>query len=199
MKRTRHTGGEVSVHVKGRNLTVTPALNDQVVRKMERLDKYLDRLQEIDVELWMEKTRDLDQQCHVEATTRVAGRTLRVSGCDGEMYAAVDQVVDKLYRRLNRHKERLKAHSGSKLAELPVAVEESLDESARDERSEERPPAIRTERLALDPMFEDEAVDELEAGNRDFLMFINARTEQVNVLYRRPDGDYGLVEPRVGG
>jgi putative sigma-54 modulation protein len=63
--------------------------------------------------------------------------------------------------------------------------------------ADERVPSIRPERILLDPMFEDEAVDELEAGKRDFLVFINARSEQVNVLYRRPDGDYGLVEPRV--
>lgn len=192
MKRTRDSGG-VDVHVKGKNLTVTPALHDQIVRKMERLDKYFDRLQDIDIELSQEKTRDLDQQCHVEATTRVAGRTLRVTGTDGEMYAAVDQVVDKFYRRLNRHKERLKEHSGSKLAELPVVVDQVPDDTPR-----ERVPSIRPERVTLEPMFEDDAVDELEAGKRDFLMFINAHSEQINVLYRRPDGDYGLVEPRVG-
>jgi putative sigma-54 modulation protein len=146
----------------------------------------------------VEKTRDLDQQCHVEATTRVAGRTLRVTGTDGEMYAAVDEVVDKLYRRLNRHKERLKAHAGSKLAEMPIALEQAAAEQDTP-AAEERVPSIRPERITLDPMFEDEAVDELEAGKREFLVFINARTEQVNVLYRRPDGDYGLVEPRVGG
>jgi putative sigma-54 modulation protein len=186
----------VVVHVKGKNLTVTPALHDQVVRKMERLDKYLDRLQVIDVELCMEKTRDLDQQCHVEATTHVAGRTLRVTGTNGEMYAAVDQVVDKLYRRLNRHKERLKAHAGTKLAEIPVPLEDDAPQDTVP-AADERVPSIRPERILLDPMFEDEAVDELEAGKRDFLVFINARSEQVNVLYRRPDGDYGLVEPRV--
>lgn len=194
MKKARHPGGEVAVHVKGKNLTVTPALHDQVVRKMARLDKYLDRLQEIEVELCTEKTRDLDEQCHVEATTRVAGRTIRVTGTDGEMYAAVDQVVDKLYRRLNRHKERLKAHTGSKLAEMPVVSEAPLGE----EPAAERVPSIRPERLTVDPMFEDEAVDELEASKRDFLVFINARSEQINVLYRRADGDYGLVEPRLG-
>jgi len=194
MKRTHRSGGEVDVHVKGKNLTVTPALHDQVVRKMERLDKYLDRLQVIEIELSQEKTRDLDEQCHVEATTRVAGRTLRVTGIDGEMYAAVDQVVDKLYRRLNRHKERLKGHAGNKLSEMPIV----LDEPPGDDATAERVPSIRPERLVPDPMFEDEAVDELEAGNRDFLIFLNARNEQINVLYRRTDGDYGLVEPRIG-
>jgi putative sigma-54 modulation protein len=199
MKRTRRDAGDVVVHVKGKNLTVTPALHDQVVRKMERLDKYLDRLQVIDVELCMEKTRDLDQQCHVEATTRVAGRTLRVTGTDGEMYAAVDQVVDKLYRRLNRRKERLKAHSGSKLAEMPIELEVPTADEAAGEVPAERLPSIVPERITLDPMFEDEAVDELEAGSREFLVFINARNEHVSVLYRRPDGDYGLIEPRARG
>lgn len=128
MKKGHRPAGEVEVHLKGKNLTITPALHDQVVNKMKRLDKYFDRLQQIEVELSTESTRDADQHSHVEATTHVLGRTIRVSSVHSEMYAAVDEAVDKLYRQLNRQKERVKAHHGTKLADLlPAEAGDSED------------------------------------------------------------------------
>src|SRR5436305_3919399 len=131
MKKVHHTHGEVSVQVSGKNLAVTPALRDQVVHKMQRLDKYLDRLNVIDVELRTEKTRDADQHNHVDATAHVAGRTIRVSTVHGDMYAAIDEAVDKLVRRLNRQKERMKSHHGSPRSEQPE--EPMVETSAEDE------------------------------------------------------------------
>src|SRR5438270_12511201 len=106
MKRSAQTSGSVSVQVKGRGMTVTPAIHDQVVSKMQRLDKYLDRLQTIDVELCKENTRSVEHQHQVEVSARVPGRTIRVTTNNAEIYAAVDEAVDKLYRQLNRKKER---------------------------------------------------------------------------------------------
>jgi len=201
MRKARHTPGGVSVTVKGKNIPITTALHDQVVHKMVKMDKYLDHLQTIEVELGTEKTREIGQHNHVEATTHIKGRTIRVSATNGDMYAAIDEAVDKLYRQLNRHKERMKAHHASRLAEaLPAntdagvaSVPGAVDSDAADQRE----PAIRVERFEMEPQFEDEAVEELEAKGRDFYVFLNARNEQVNVLYRRPDGDYGLIEPNV--
>jgi putative sigma-54 modulation protein len=201
MKKTREPKDAIEVHVKGKNLTITPALHDQVVHKMGRLDKYLDRLQGIEVELRTEQTRDsADHNC-VEATTRVAGRQIRVIAKDGDMYAAIDEAVDKLYRQLNRHKERLKSHHSNKF--IDVMPSDAVVE--QDEAGDEGPtsanlpegPLIRVQTLDMKPQFEDEAVLELEDGGREFYVFLNARNEQVNVLYRHSDGGYGLIEPHV--
>lgn len=200
MKKPHHAPGEVAVRVKGKNLTVTPALHDQVVHKMHRLDKYLDRLQEIDVELATESTRDAARHCHVEATTHVAGRTIRVTTVHSEMYAAVDEAVDKLYRQLNRHKERMKSHHAVRLAEMMPGEDSpagGADEGLSGDSETAEQPAILAEYLDVKPMFEDEAVEEMEASGRQFYVFVNARNEQVHVLYRRDDGHYGLIEPRV--
>lgn len=193
MKHARsHTpAGQVVVRVKGKNLTVTPALRDHVVQKMRRLDKYFDRLSDIEVELSSEQTRQAEHHHHVEATTRVLGRVIRVTTMSADTYAAIDDAVDKLYRQLNRHKERIKAHHGSR-AELDIPLETEQEE---DEGPE---PIVHSEPLRMKPMFEEEALAELAAQNAPFYVFLNARTEQVNVLYGRDDGSFALVEPAIG-
>ena len=118
MKRSHQAPGQVEVHVKGSHLLVTQALHDQVVEKMARLDRYFDKLQTIEVELCWEKTRAADQQCRVEATTHVKGRTMRVVASHSDMYAAIDEIVDKLHRSLNRQKERTKSHGTNKIADV---------------------------------------------------------------------------------
>lgn len=201
MKKAQHRVGEVIVKVKGKNVAVTPAMRERIVNKMGRLDKYLDRLQEIEVELCREHTRDANHQSHVEATTHVLGRTIRVTANDDEMYAAVDQAVDKLYRQLNRQKERVKSHHGSKLADTLSPPETALPEAPESVVSpvDEEPVAVvHIERLNVKPQFEDEALLEMDAQARNFFVFLNARTEQINVLYRRADGSFGLIEPCAG-
>lgn len=193
MKRDRVTGEGVRVEVKGKNLAVTPALRDQVMGKMRKLDRYLDRLSTIEVELSTEKTKSASHHNCVEATSHVRGRPIRVHTVNADMYAAVDEAVDKLYRQLNRTKERMKSHAGTRFAEV-TDVEEA--ESTVDVEESEH--EIRLERVTLEPIFEDEAVGELESGDRPFYVFVNARNERISVLYRHADGSYGLIEPVLG-
>ena len=104
-------------------MPITAALRDQVVSKMQRLDKYLDQLNVIHVELCTEPTKSASDHNSVEATATVRGRTIRVRTSNADMYAAIDESVDKLYRQLNRTKERMKTHSGASLANsLPADV-----------------------------------------------------------------------------
>lgn len=193
MKRSAQTSGSVSVQVKGRGMTVTPAMHDQVVSKMRRLDKYLDRLQTIDVELCKENTRSIEHQHHVEVSARVPGRTIRVTTNNADTLAAVDEAIDKLYRQLNRKKERMKDHHGVKPAELLPVVEGGIDEEPDVAEG-----ALHVETVDVTPLFEDEAIEEMDSQRRPFLVFLNARNERINVLYRREDGTFALIEPRVG-
>jgi putative sigma-54 modulation protein len=195
MKRGQRTVGEVNVQVKGKNMPVPEPLHDQIVRKMERLSKYLDRLDRVEVELSHEPTRAAAHQNHVEATCHSPGRIVRVQSEHERMIAAIDEVVDKLYRQLNRYKERMKTHQGTKLGEALPAPAQPAD--VPDEEDVEGEVPILVERLAMKPQFEDEAIEDMEASGRDFYVFLNARNEQVNVLYRRKDRGYGLIEPEV--
>jgi putative sigma-54 modulation protein len=201
MKKQKVAREELTVHVKGKNMSVTPALHDQVLHKMGRLDKYLDRLQTIEVELHTEKTRDAASQNCVEATTHIRGKTLRVTSTHEEMHAAIDEAVDKLYRQLNRQKERMKSHHATKLVEtLPSGELEGEDEAREEDRSPasgERDSVVRVERLDLEPQFEEEAIEAMEALGHDFYVFLNARNERMRVLYRRSDGGYAVIEPHV--
>jgi putative sigma-54 modulation protein len=198
MKKAGREVGTVDVQVKGKNTPVTADLRKLVVQKMRRLDKYLDKLQQIEVELSTEQTKLADHHNHVEATTRVAGRTIRVTADDDEMYAAVDQIVDKLYRQLNRHKERMKSHHSTKGRDAFAESGKISSEPEPEPLFSAGEPAIHIETLEVKPQFEEEAALELEALGRDFYVFLNARNEQVNVIYRRGDGSYGLIEPYVG-
>jgi putative sigma-54 modulation protein len=183
------TTGGIDVHVKGKGLTVTPALRDLVERKMSRLDKYHGRLQSIDVELIHEKTRASDRQNAVDVVARVPGQTIRVQASAAEIHAAVDEAVDKMYRHLNRKKERQKNHHGSRAAEmLPPGGEEESVEDAR----------IVVERPLVEPLSEEDAIEALDGSGRSLYVFLNARNQQVNVVYRRDGGGYGVIEPRMG-
>jgi putative sigma-54 modulation protein len=172
-------------------------MHDQVVSKMQRLDRYLDRLQTIDVELCKERTRAIEHQNQVEVSARVPGRTIRVATNNADMLAAVDEAVDKLYRQLNRKKERMKDHHGVKPAEiLPPTAE--VDVEVDDDIETAGGTTLHVETVEVTPLFEDEAIDEMDALGRPFLVFLNARNERINVLYRRDDGTIALIEPRVG-
>lgn len=202
MKRSHQPPGQVEVQVKGSHLPVTQALHDQVVQKMAKLDRYFDRLQTIEVELCWEKTRAADQQNRVEATTHVKGRTLRVVATHSDMYAAIDEAVDKLQRSLNRQKERTKSHGTNKIADIlpasPTSEDESLTGLTEIDFESARDAVITHERLEIKPQFEEEAIAEMDASGLSFYVFMNARNESVNVLYRHGDGSYGVIEPQAG-
>ena len=187
----------VHVNVKGVRYAVTPEVREHVTRKMQRLQKYLDRLSTIEVELSEEPTREAAKHFHVEVTARAQGKTSRVTCSGSEMRPAVDDAVDKLYRQLNRQKERMKAHGNVKLAEVsPTLLMEEASELV--EPAEEMDsPVLRIETIDVKPQFEDEAVAELEARGKDFYVFLNASSEQINVIYRDSDGLYALVQPRA--
>lgn len=203
MGKGNRTQGGVAIHVKGKNMPVTDALHEQVVSKMGRLDKYLDRLQTIEVELCTEPAREASQRNHVEASAHVPGRTIRVTSDNGDMFSAIDEAVDKLYRQLNRKKERMKDHHAARLVEaLPVTETAPLLadelEAEGDEAEESGEPPVVVERLEMKPQFEEEAIEDMLAQGRDFYVFLNARNENVNVVYRRPDGAFGLIQPNAG-
>ncbi|MGI8827739.1 MAG: ribosome hibernation-promoting factor, HPF/YfiA family [Chloroflexota bacterium] len=195
MGKAKQRNDGMDVQVKGNRFSVTPDVRHHVVHKMQRLQKYFDRIISIDVELSSERTRDADHQNHVEATTHVAGRTIRVTAAHGDMLAAVDEAVDKLYRQLNRQKERLKSHHGVPLSEMPLAVNGDPDETDLTEAHDWDESAVRVQTIDMKPQFEDEALTELRAHTRDFYVFLNASTEQVNVLYKDANGGYCLVQP----
>jgi putative sigma-54 modulation protein len=186
------------VNVKGKNIEVTDALKRYAEKKVEKLGKHFRTIREAQV------TQSVQRNWHiVEVQLEGDGVVLRGEERTDNMYASIDQVVDKLEKRIMRFKGKL---YGKKVDEGP-REKEALKEAATLEASggpaeeaeleEEMPTIVRTKRFAVKPMAPDEAAVEMELLHHDFFMFLNDRTEQVNVVYKRRDGNYGLIEPAV--
>lgn len=170
--------------VRGKNIDVTPALRDYVEKKVGKLAKLLDDVTEAVVTLAVERDRHM-----VEVTAPVGGMLLRGEVASGDMYASIDMVIEKLEKQIEKYKTKIarKIKNGS-LLDLAPGREEGRGE-------ENEPRLVRTKRFPVKPMPIDEAVLQMNLLGHDFFVFRNAETEEVNVVYRRKDGNYGLIEP----
>lgn len=185
--------------VNGRNLEVTERLHDYVEKKTSRLDRYLPDIRDIRVDLSTENTRNAVERQVAQITVREAhGTILRAEERSNDMFAAIDAVIDKLYRQISRYrgKQRRRWRQRGLSAEQnlgePLPLEEEL------EIEEDMAAIVRTKRFSLRPMTADEAIDQLELLGHDFFVFYNAEDDAVNVLYKRRDDNFGLLQPELG-
>lgn len=177
------------VTVKGKNMEVTEALQRYAQKKVEKLGKYFRNLKSARV------TQSIQRNWHiVEVTLEGDGLLLRGEERSDNMYASVDQVVDKLERQIKRFKGKLyqRAHEGPPKETIPS---DRLGEEPTEE--EEMPAVVRTKRFPLKPMPPEEAALQMELLNHEFFVFLNSDTNAVNVIYKRHDGNYGLIEPEA--
>ena len=184
-----------NVKVTGRHLAITDAINEYATRKVEGLHLDYPKIIEAHVILGVEKYR------HWAEVVLVCSNHITIEAREetSDLYAAIDTVMDKIARRMRKFKTRLlKRHRPRKeemrqLEETILNAEPFAEEKENDESHGHA--VVRTERISLKPMFVDEAVLQLEMSTRQFVVFMNARSSRVNVLYRRKGGDYGLIEP----
>ena len=175
-----------------RHMEPSEALKSYAEEKLERVKKYIDEPIVAQVYLTVEKIRHI-----VEITLNAKGVTIKASEATNDMYAAIDAVVDKMERQLRRYKERLKEHKPTaennrgRQAQKSIVTAESIDQ-------QQEPVVIRSEPISIKPMSVDEAVMQMDLMHKDFLVFTDAATEGINVIYRRKDGNYGLIEPAKG-
>jgi len=173
----------------GKNITITEAMKEKTIKKLGKLEKLLPENAEVSVAYSVNK---LDHK--VEVTIPLQKRVLRAEVTDKEMYAAIDQIENVLEKQLIKYKERLRNRSrkdkGFKEELLTVFNEHS-------EKDDEQVVIQKTKKFALKPMDAEEAVMELELLNHDFYVFRNSSSEEVNVVYKRKDGTFGLIEPTI--
>jgi putative sigma-54 modulation protein len=182
--------------VKGKNLAVAEPDRRYAQQKLRRLERLLDDRTDATVELSVEQHKRLGDSRIVEVTLVIDGRPLRGVARGATFHEATDVVVDKLERRAVAHKE--KPQRRSRPIEERQLLRAIADGTAEDTASE--PPAIvKVKRFAIEPMFEEDAVARMEELGHAFFLFVNAENERLAVLYRRNDGDYGLIEPSIGG
>ncbi|MFC2029292.1 ribosome hibernation-promoting factor, HPF/YfiA family [Chloroflexota bacterium] len=178
--------------IKGRNVEVTDRLRDYVENKMGRLDRYLPTISGVWVDLSTEGARAAHDRQVCQVTVRSDGVILRAEERSDDMFTAIDAVQDKMYRQIARFKGKRENRwrgAGAFPEPLPLDLEEDADEDVNQ--------IVRTKRFPMIPMDAEEAVEQMELLGHDFFMFYNAEAGEVNVLYRRKDGDYGLLQPEL--
>lgn len=176
----------MNVIVSGKNLEVSEGLKEYVEKKIGRLERYLPALTDARVEFALEKTKSIDQREVVQVTLRTNGTILRGEERASDFGSAVDIVMEKLEKQIERYKG--KHYRGRAQAERATPTEEGTTE-------EQIPQIVRTKRFRTRPMTEEEAIEQMELLGHSFFVFTHRERGTINVLYRRKDGNYGLIEP----
>ena len=182
------------IDVKSRNLKVEDRLYDYVTSKTAKLDRYLNNIQSARVELTYAKTaRSAEDRHIVQITLWGKGFMLRAEERTDDIFASFDAALDKIQRQIEKHKgKRLRGRgeTAPKFEEMPEDLEDEEVDSLL---------IVRRKKFTLNPMDEREAIEQSQMlDHEDFFVFYNVNTNSVNVLYRRRDGSYGLIETEIG-
>lgn len=186
----------VKVDINVHNLELNDRLQAYITKKVSKLDRYLDVLEEAKVDLNYAKTaRNANDRQVAQLTVRGKGVLLRAEERTDDIFASVDAVLDKIYRQIDRFKGRRWRNRGDGRSTADVARQLEAESVEQGDLAQT---IIRRKRFLLTPMDEREAVEQMSLlSHEDFFVFLNAETHQVNVLYRRLDGSLGLIEAEI--
>jgi putative sigma-54 modulation protein len=178
------------LQVKGRNVEVSESIRSYAEEKLGKLDRLVNDPTRVELELAVEKNPSIAANHVAEATVWTKGPVLRARESSADMKASIDQLVDKLERQVKRYREKRRA-APRRQARTDGGVQAPPATTSQGE-----PMIVKTKQFAIKPMSPEEAVLQLELVGHDFFVFRNSESEEVNVVYRRRDGDYGLIEPQ---
>ena len=188
----------MKTNLTARNLELSDRLRGQIEKKLRRLDRITHDLAEADVELIANASRANDSSQVAEVTLRNNGEVLRSTASGSTPIAALDIVLDKLERQVIRTKERPRSVRERHHDEAAQALSREAAKSVESEGAvtpSSGPSVVKQKRFDMLPMFEEDAIARMEDLGHAFFVFLDAETEQVAVLYRRADGNYGLIQP----
>ena len=170
--------------ISGKNIDVTEGLRSTIEQKLGKLERYFTPETEIIVTLSVEKERQ-----KIEVTIPVKGNIIRSEQVSDDMYVSIDLVEEVIERQLRKYKNKLidKHQEGSGFQSEFMEEEADLDDGEIK--------IVRTKRFGMKPMFPEDACVQMELLGHNFFVFSNAETDEVNVVYKRKDGTYGLIEP----
>ncbi len=171
--------------VRGKNLDVTPALKDYVVKQEKKITKYFDSEVNVQAMLSVEKDRQI-----AEITAKVDGVVLRGVESNADMYAAIDLVYDKLVRQIHKYKTKIARRMKNENTFKADLVQGTTE-------PEEKFEIARVKKFAARPMDVEEAILQMNLVGHDFFVFLNAETDTINVVYKRKHGKYGIIEPEM--
>jgi putative sigma-54 modulation protein len=199
----------MQVEIHGRNLKIGEKVEEFATRKLERLDRYLPNIKDVRLELARQNTRRGEDLLVAQITVRHArGAILRAEerGPGDDLHMVVSNAIDNMYRRIQRFKGKRTRKGAERFSQRYAATSEELAAAEEIPASEMPPPdsavdttpeVVRRKDINVIPMTEREAIEQMELLGHPFFIFFNQDTEGINVVYRRADGDYGVLLPKL--
>jgi putative sigma-54 modulation protein len=188
--------------IQGKNIEITEAIRDYVSQKIEKAVSHFQHLTtEVDVHLSVARNPRINSKQTAEVTLYANGTVIRAEEGSESLYASIDLVADKIARQLRKYKEKRQDQK----TQIPVKAGEVVEQEPVEldligDRTPELPnEVVRTKYFAMPPMKIEEALEQLQLVDHDFYMFCNAETGEINVIYERNHGGYGVIQPRRNG
>jgi putative sigma-54 modulation protein len=178
--------------IKSRNFEVTDTVEEYVKKKMEKLNKYFDQIMDATAMISAEKNRQI-----FEVTLQAKKAIIRAEEESNNIYTSIDRVVEKLERQIKKYKSKLYSKS---IGEQNKSMDAQLLQDKKDEVAsieDEDIKIVKTKKFVIKPMTSEEASLQMELLGHNFFVFNNEATDQINVIYKRKDGNFGLIEPEV--
>lgn len=202
----KERGNSMKLLVHGRQVKITESIEEHVQKRMERLERHMPQVTEVRVELSHRPTKSISDSFTCQLTMWAKKRILRAEVTYGDIYAAIDKAVDKMDRQIEKVSGRQKHHHRTSLVENTEAILAAQPDIAlamadaqaiADVEMPEMGRIKRRKEFNARMMTEDEAIEQMELLGHDFFLFYNSADDAINLLYRRKDENYGLLQPRI--
>ena len=177
----------IKYSIRGENLEVTEAIRDYVVSKLEKIEKYFQADQELDARVNLKVYRE--KTAKVEVTIPLGSITLRAEDVSQDMYGSIDLVTDKIERQIRKNKTKIERKNRNKISKSQLFTDTLVEDT-----DTSQPKVVRSKQIDLKPMDLEEAILQMDLLGHDFFIYVDVEDESTNVIYRREDGDIGLLE-----
>jgi len=188
----------MELQITGKNMDVSPEVRQYIERKLDRIDRHLNKVIEYKVEIAEQKTKSPQQRFVVQATVDSNGTLLRSQERAASLFAAVDKVSEVMDRQIERYKGKTYYKRGRGNTSPKNEASVGADVYDDEEIDEAAGKLVKIKRFVVKPMSRDEAVQQMELLGHDFFLFYDSDDQGLNLVYRRRDGDYGLIRPELG-
>lgn len=187
----------MNLNVHGRHVEITDHIREYIEKKIAKLERHLSNIDEVRGELTESSTRSQNDRYTFQLTILGNRNILRAEESTGDIFASIDAVMEKMGRQIEKVEGRRKSRRRkASLATSTDAIVAAAFEEQADE--DEGPHIVRQKRFIVQPMDEEEAQEQLELLGHDFFLYYNSQDRAVNLIYRRKDGNYGVLKPEVG-
>lgn len=177
----------IKYSIRGENLEVTEAIRDYVVSKLEKIEKYFQPEQELDARINLKVYRE--KTAKVEVTIPLGSITLRAEDVSQDMYGSIDLVTDKIERQIRKNKTKIERKNKNKVATGQLFTDALVEDS-----NVVQSKVVRSKQIDLKPMDLEEAILQMDLLGHDFFIYVDVEVQTTNVIYRREDGEIGLLE-----